>query len=339
MLRKGVQRHPKVAVAVWLVQLTFPTVALVPVMVRLGNRELVGKYTHVAMGSALVWYACGLVGLCVPKLRQWIVTHTAQIITVYVSSLLGLVGLEAICRYGINAAWAKLPELSPPYTEYSRELGWKPVSGRDGAGAHGWRGPYRTAAKPGGRFRIVCVGDSTTYGLSYPCEMSWPSQLEALLNADLAWTRKYGVTEVINLGGPGYGTDQEFLALKKHGLLFQPDLVIVHLCVNDFADVCNDYNWLMWLDVTRYKPFFELEGDRIKLVRDYAPAPRYASGRTYPPGEKPSLGLWPALLYKIGQVMENGDRRARHNHPQWPIRANFHPEYAKARPLVWALCA
>jgi lysophospholipase L1-like esterase len=337
ILKNGTQRYPKAAIAVWLVQLIFPALVLIPVLIRLRNQEVLGQFTWAVLGLALAWYAFCFLILSVPGMRLWILTHPAQLITLYASATLGLVVSEMFCRYRIESTWEKRPEPPVPHTEYSPELGWKPRPGRDGIGEHGWRGPCRTAAKAKDRFRIVCVGDSTTYGLSYSWDASWPHQLETLLNADSSWTTAHGVTEVLNLGGPGYGTDQELLALKKHGLLFQPDLVILHLCVNDFADVSNDYDWLVWMEVTRYKPFFELKGDRVVLKRNYAPPPRYPSGKAYQPGEKPSLGLWSALLYRIGQFLEDGDRRARRNNPRWPIIANFRPEYTEARPLVWAL--
>ena len=283
ILRNGTERHPNGAIAVWLVQLIFPTLGLIPVLIRLRNQEVLGKYTLTLLGLALAWYAFCFLTLSVPGMRLWIRTHPAQLITVYASTTLGLVASEMFCRYRIESKWEELPKDTVTYSEYSQELGWKPVRGRDGVGEHGWRGPCRTGAKAKGRFRIVCVGDSTTYGLSYPWEVSWPHQLQTLLNADSSWTTAHGVTEVVNLGGPGYGTDQEILALKKHGLLFQPDLVILHLCVNDFADVSNDYDWLMWLDVTRYKPFFELKGDGAAeaRLRPASPIPLRQSVRTW----------------------------------------------------------
>jgi hypothetical protein len=47
------------------------------------------------------------------------------------------------------------------------------------------------------------------------------ASLEALLTADTEWTSTHGVTEVLNFRVPGFGTDQELLALKRYGLSYQ----------------------------------------------------------------------------------------------------------------------
>ena len=206
--------------------------------------------------------------------------------------------------------WAKTHRNVAP-TEYSRELGWRLISGRQGVGEHGWRGPYRTTAKPDGRYRIVCLGDSTTHGYWCPWEDAWPCQLENLLNADAEWTSTHGVTEVLNFGVPGFGTDQELIALKSYGLSYKPDLVILHLCVNDFADVSYDHDWRMSAYVTRYKPFFALEEGQLVIKRDFAPLPRHHSGSLYKAGEGPSFGLRSALLPEVGRFSGNFRRRDR----------------------------
>jgi hypothetical protein len=334
--RRGTHRSSNAAIAVWLAQLILPTAALVPVAIRLKNHEALGHYSAALLGIALVWYALCFVMLKLTRTRLWIVTHPAQLVCLFASTALALAAAEIVCRHKIARRW-RGAGVADPRTQYSPELGWRLVPGQDGVAALGWRGPALPACKAKGRFRVVCVGDSTTYGKSCSWEDSWPHQMEALLNADPVWTEAHGVTEVVNLGVLGYGTDQELLALKNQGLRFQPDLVILHLCVNDFSDISNDYNWMMWNDVTRYKPYFELEGDELALKRDHAPVPRYPSGRAYDPGRPPSLGPWPGLVYAIGQIIENGDRSSRRNSAWLPIRTDTGADYARARRVVWAL--
>lgn len=70
-----------------------------------------------------------------------------------------------------------------------------------------------------GVFRIVVLGDSYMEAYQVPLEQSLPRLLEAALAGRSV--------EVINLGVGGYGTTQEFLALRDEGLRYQPDLVLL----------------------------------------------------------------------------------------------------------------
>ena len=97
--------------------------------------------------------------------------------------------------------------------------------------AMGLRGLERTAAKPSGVFRIVCVGGSTTFGAGIlGDENTYPARLEAVLSAarpDLA-------IEVLNAGVPGYTTAENVIYLSLRLLDLQPDLVVLYEGYNDF---------------------------------------------------------------------------------------------------------
>jgi len=335
----GGVRRPGIAIAAWLLQLTLPTLALIPVVSRINAHQIVGVYTATLLGLALAWYAFCLLALTIDGVRRWILTHPVDLIVLFASTVLSLVALEMFYRSRVESLWGKKSTTRYPSTnEYSRELGWKPARGKDGVGEHGWRGPYPTTAKPGGCFRIVCVGDSATYGLHCPWEEAWPHQLETLLNADSAWTTAHGKTEVVNLGVCGYGTDQELLALKTAGLSLHPDVVILHLYVNDFADVSYDHNWRMSGHVTRYyKPCYALERGRLVLKRDSCPLPRHLSGRLYNSNDELSFGLSSVVLYKVGELLDRHDAARPRGNDGWPIHSQFHAEYVQSRPLVWAL--
>jgi lysophospholipase L1-like esterase len=326
--------RPNRAIALWLVQLLFPTVALVPILSRLGSGHRLGIYSLILVGLGLGWLAGCLLALVAAGMRQWIRGHGAQLLAVYISCALPLVVVEAFCRYQAVTSqenWRRQHALM----EYSPDLGWKLVPGKDGVGEHGWRGPYRTPEKPTGAYRIVCVGDSTTHGASCPWDKAWPFQLEALLNADPAWSAAHSLTEVVNLGVPAYGTDQELVALEKYGLAFHPDLVILHLCVNDFADVSYDHDWRMWEGVTRYKPFFVLENGELVRKRDYAPEPLYPAGKS---PEKGWLAPYLVLWSKMDRILDNWENSLLSRDKNvWPIHDCFQAEYGQARPLLWAL--
>ena len=82
-----------------------------------------------------------------------------------------------------------------------------------------------------GRFRVVVLGDSMTFGQGAPQDEVWPRVLERALAA----APPPGATgvEVINLALPGYNTAQELALLKEAGLALHPDLVVVGFFYND----------------------------------------------------------------------------------------------------------
>ena len=96
----------------------------------------------------------------------------------------------------------------------------------------GFRDYDYTETKPEATYRIVIVGDSTTAGNGVPdLDKTYTKQLEHLLNAPEPSGRHY---EVLNMGVGGYHTMQEIETLRVKGLQYQPDLVLVTVCLNDF---------------------------------------------------------------------------------------------------------
>lgn len=88
------------------------------------------------------------------------------------------------------------------------------------------------AAQPkrDGAFRILCVGDSNTYGAGVSRNHAYPQRLERILNQ--APTR--GAIEVVNLGVPGTNSSQVANRLPDYLDLYDPDLVIVLIGYNDY---------------------------------------------------------------------------------------------------------
>jgi lysophospholipase L1-like esterase len=81
-------------------------------------------------------------------------------------------------------------------------------------------------------YRTIIVGDSTTAGNGvHDLDKTYTKQLEKLLNANNTTGIHY---EVLNMGVGGYHTMQEIETLRVKGLKYNPDLVLVTLCVNDF---------------------------------------------------------------------------------------------------------
>src|SRR5260221_5636471 len=98
----------------------------------------------------------------------------------------------------------------------------------------GLRDGERAKLKPPGTYRIVALGDSITMGWGVQQDMTFPTQLERMLNAqppkgfpkDLRY-------EVLNLGVGNYNTAQEVMRLRSLGLAFDPDLIILGYFIND----------------------------------------------------------------------------------------------------------
>jgi SGNH hydrolase-like domain, acetyltransferase AlgX len=106
------------------------------------------------------------------------------------------------------------------------QSGWK-VQGHEYAtriqiNAEGYRDVLHAVQKPAGVFRILVLGDSNAEAMQVPLEESFSRLLEGELN------RRPGVrVEVINTGVSNYGTASEFLLLRRDGVRYQPDLVLM----------------------------------------------------------------------------------------------------------------
>ncbi len=93
----------------------------------------------------------------------------------------------------------------------------------------GFRGKDFSIAKKPGTYRIVCLGDSVTFGWSVGDDETYPAQLHALLE------KKYPdrQIEVINLGVTGYTSFQGKEQFLTFGQKLAPDLVIFGFGPND----------------------------------------------------------------------------------------------------------
>ena len=125
-----------------------------------------------------------------------------------------------------------------PIIGYEYRPGYQPDSvpfDRDHIGfainAAGFRDHDYTVRKPAGTFRSVFVGDSTTAGNGVrDVSKLYVKTLERELNRLGRGTRY----EVLNMAVGGYHTVQEIQTLKTKGLAYDPDLVAVTVCQNDF---------------------------------------------------------------------------------------------------------
>lgn len=89
--------------------------------------------------------------------------------------------------------------------------------------------PFEVAKAPG-ELRVLALGDSFTYGLGVPLELTWTQQLERQLAA-----AHDGPVQVINGGWSGTSPADWVGWFETDGVLFRPDLVVVGLCLNDLS--------------------------------------------------------------------------------------------------------
>lgn len=90
--------------------------------------------------------------------------------------------------------------------------------------SRGLRDKEYALKKPDGIKRIVVVGDSFTWGFGVNDSDIYTERMESLLPD----------TEVINLGVTAYQLPQEIHYFKREGGVYDPDILIVTLCLNDF---------------------------------------------------------------------------------------------------------
>ena len=100
-------------------------------------------------------------------------------------------------------------------------------------GRLGYNTPDVDRRKAPGTFRVVALGESSTFGWGVDPDESYPRRLEALLRARHPGMR----IEVINLGVCGYSSFQGRILLDRDALAFEPDVVTLSYGSNDYSEV------------------------------------------------------------------------------------------------------
>jgi len=110
--------------------------------------------------------------------------------------------------------------------------------------------------KPAGVFRILSLGDSFAAGYGAQEAQTYVGVMEGYLAS------QYGCpAEVVNLGVSGFGTAEELVTLRREGMKYQPDLVLVSWHETDTSE--NVRSELFSLDQT---------GQLQTLNEEYLPA-------------------------------------------------------------------
>jgi len=97
--------------------------------------------------------------------------------------------------------------------------------------SEGFRDSEFSGRKPASRFRIVCLGDSWTFGMNVGQDQAYPQRLRALLKEQ--FPDAGAGFEVFNLGVLGYSSYQGVELLRKRIHELDPDVVVIAYAMND----------------------------------------------------------------------------------------------------------
>ena len=172
--------------------------------------------------------------------------------------------------------------LSGPSMRFDSELGWTIVpcfheTSYFAPGvplridAMGFRGSHEVATNvPPGRLRILCSGDSFTFGEGVGDDQTWCRKLES---GDPRF-------ETVNAGVSGYGVDQMYLAYLRRGLQMSYDVQLL-------AFIPDDLRRMQLTSLGGYeKPILRIKDDRLESLnvplREHSSITRWLSRKPNP---------------------------------------------------------
>ncbi|MFM6131786.1 MAG: SGNH/GDSL hydrolase family protein [Sphaerospermopsis kisseleviana] len=162
----------------------------------------------------------------------------AKFVQAIVACLIGLV--IALVMAEVLLRLFQPQQLSPTEFADDPDLGHRPKPGMSGTrtapgiyefeysnNSRGYRGPREFGPKPAGVVRVLCVGDSFTWGIGVGDDETWPALLEKNL---LSRGRR---VEVVNAGSPATATDYALRLFELDGPLLEPEIVVLGFYHND----------------------------------------------------------------------------------------------------------
>ena len=169
-----------------------------------------------------------------------LVNVTVLVLTVLLCCLAAEVVLRVIFARSLDFSmemWKYATTLKQPVSDPRLSFAHRPNSSAFLMGAqvdinsHGLRDREYSESKPPDVFRVLMLGDSTTFGWGVREEDTAAKFLERKLNANPP--PGYSKVEVLNAGVGNYDTVQEVTYYETRGRVFNPDLVILVFFIND----------------------------------------------------------------------------------------------------------
>lgn len=143
--------------------------------------------------------------------------------------------------------------------------------------ARGFNSADVPLAKPAGTFRVVALGDSSTFGWGVDPQEAYARRLQEVLRS----RHPAAAIEVVNLGVCGYSSLQGLVLLERTAASYQPDVVTLSYGSNDFSQVPEPFDIALernsgwsggvreWLQMSR--AYQVLSGSLRAALRDDTP--------------------------------------------------------------------
>jgi lysophospholipase L1-like esterase len=173
------------------------------------------------------------------RIKRIILTAAAIIATLFI--------VEGLLRLATPPEFLQSSPRSTvwPWVVTDPILGWANSAGFENnsirINSNGFRGEEISPEKKDGVTRIVCIGDSGTFGLWFGRRArrywdSYPEELSRILKEN-----GYENVEVINTGVVGYTSSHTLRQLMTYSLALEPDILVARLGFNDIADLDHEF--------------------------------------------------------------------------------------------------
>ena len=164
-----------------------------------------------------------------------------KLVFVMVALLLASVVAILVVELAVRVFWphrVRTPfALDDPRFLYRNEpslAGYQTEPGEFGYGftvnSLGFRGPEIAAEPPPRVLRILCVGDSFTWGTGVEDDETYPAQLARILSDDLPEQP----VEVVNAGVMSWGVSQYYRWILEEGFDLDPDVIVIAMYHDDW---------------------------------------------------------------------------------------------------------
>ena len=165
--------------------------------------------------------------------RNWL----RNLVAASIGLAIGLVLIE------VSLIWIVPPPLHYRYPQtlhvVDHELGWVMRPNQHAftiawpvvTNGLGLRSPEIAAVKRPGTIRVLCLGDSNTFGIGVAQEENYAARLQALLRG-----QGRAEAEVINAGVGGYDTLQEVDLMERLTPTMKPDVAVIGFFINDIGE-------------------------------------------------------------------------------------------------------
>jgi hypothetical protein len=178
-------------------------------------------------------------------------------------ALLSIVMAEAAAQFALRVAYGRPLTEAERLNDYDPQLGWINMPNRHAVNRYG---PNKSAthnalglratreyavAIPAGRYRIIFLGDSFSYGVNADDAGTYPARLESLDPA----------IEAVNMAVTGYGVDQMYLSYMRDGDRLNANLAVLAFIEDDLRRMK-----LSAFLVQNPKPRLFLHGDHLVVA-------------------------------------------------------------------------